>query len=560
MAHHHITLSTLVLEFLRMHPHILALYIVSLAVMPIQEILLPITYGHVVKAITERKDLVAPFIKVVIVITIIQLGYFFQDWMEVHIFPMMGNFFRKRMITHILDSNESAYNEQKTGSIIAKLVKLPSTFFSYLEAVRVYIIPQIVVFVLAIVYLWYHDWMLGGSLFLVVLCVLSFVLFAPQWCLPLASQRDMVFNDMHEEIDDVLRNMLSVYNSGQRSAEDERLDTFEDKFVQLNKQSIWCGLQYKAVLVPVQICFMMFFMWRCYNLVKRRRMETGRFVSLFMTVLYLNGSVMRMIAQIKELVMKNGIMDQGIQMFENDIGEGSVDGKATRHCNNGRERIENTEKNILSIRNVSFAYPLTTVNTVSNFSMDIADGERVLLTGRIGAGKSSILKLLMKYNTPNQGEIYYKGIPYCSLTADYIRKEFGFVAQHPILFNRSIYDNIVYGTSPPKSRADILEMLHALGLESMFATFPQGIDGLVGKNGSYLSGGQRQVCMILRVMLQNPSVILLDEPTASIDEGTKDMVYNLLTVMIKSKKRTVIMVSHDEFLNKFADRIIHVVG
>jgi ABC-type bacteriocin/lantibiotic exporter with double-glycine peptidase domain len=115
----------------------------------------------------------------------------------------------------------------------------------------------------------------------------------------------------------------------------------------------------------------------------------------------------------------------------------------------------------------------------------------------------------------------------------------------------------VYGSEAIGITIDqVEELIRNLGLESMFDNLEQGLMSLAGKNGSKLSGGQRQVVWILRVLLQEPEILLLDEPTASIDVETKDTIYALLSKLMHD--RTVVMVTHDEYLLQHCDRVIEL--
>ena len=187
-------------------------------------------------------------------------------------------------------------------------------------------------------------------------------------------------------------------------------------------------------------------------------------------------------------------------------------------------------------------------------TLDIMRNQKVLVMGRIGRGKSTLLKLIMKYDTPQSGQLYFEGKAYNDIDETYMRSKIGYVPQYPQLFNRTIFENITYGTSGT-SKEYVHSLLVDLELEHMFDSFTDGLDMVVGKGGSKLSGGQSQVVWILRVMLQDPEILLLDEPTASIDDTTKNVVRGLLVGMMKHD-RTVVMVSHDEYLVAHVDRLI----
>jgi subfamily B ATP-binding cassette protein MsbA len=590
-----LTLTNMVIEFVKENPYVLYMYVVSLILLPLNDILMPIATGNIIKKIGNFKnaqEILKPFVVIIAIIIVLQLGIFFTDYMEVSIFPRMCTFFRRKMIYYIVDLNETKYNEQESGSIIANLVKLPGTFFVLIEIIRIYIVPLTIVFCIAVAYFFTIDTQLAIALLIVVVAVLAMVYAAPNVCLGYSSKRDNVLNAMHTEIDDILHNLISIYNSGQMQAEDVRLMEFQNKFEQLHKNSFTCAMHFKTFIIFLQLCFFSFFMYRSYHLVVIKKLDNAKFVSMFLIALYLNGSMLRMSSQLKDLVNKMGVIDESMmKVFGRDIVKASCKGKGNNmiETNNNNTIVPNSNS-IIKFVDVSLTYDGTTTRAVNRVSFEVVQGECVMLKGKNGTGKSSILKLIMKYNLPDEpnelndlddlnvkandlndkenkigmgmdmdmGDIYFKGIPYCTLTPTFIRQNIGFVPQTSVLFNRSIYDNIVYGTSEPhKSRLEVERWLVELGLQTIFGKFPNGIDGVVGKNGSFLSGGQRQIVTVLRVILQDPAIILMDEPTAAIDVETKQIVQQLLTHLV-DMKRTIIMVSHDEFLEKFASRVIHI--
>jgi len=174
--------------------------------------------------------------------------------------------------------------------------------------------------------------------------------------------------------------------------------------------------------------------------------------------------------------------------------------------------------------------------------------------GKIGSGKSTLISLLMKYQTPQAGEIFIKGVPYSTLSSKEIRKRVCYIPQSPILLNRSVYENIVYGLSAPPNAEEIMATIKQLGLTSFLENLPKGLDTNVGVHGSKLSGGQRQIIWILKALFSKPDIIIMDEPTAAVDDSTKQSVHKLLTKVMKDK--TVIMITHDPYLLKFASRVI----
>jgi ABC-type bacteriocin/lantibiotic exporter with double-glycine peptidase domain len=160
---------------------------------------------------------------------------------------------------------------------------------------------------------------------------------------------------------------------------------------------------------------------------------------------------------------------------------------------------------------------------------------------------------LIKLNNPTDGTIFLNGISYSDISLKDIRKKIGYVPQQPVLFNRSILDNIKY-SNINISNETIMSLLHELNLIEAFSNLENGLDTKIGKNGSKISGGQRQLIWSLRILLHDPEILILDEPTASLDEKTKSLLIRLYDHFMGDK--TIIMVTHDQTLMKYARRTI----
>jgi ABC-type bacteriocin/lantibiotic exporter with double-glycine peptidase domain len=187
--------------------------------------------------------------------------------------------------------------------------------------------------------------------------------------------------------------------------------------------------------------------------------------------------------------------------------------------------------------------------------MDIKKGERIALVGDIGAGKSTLLKIILGLIHPRSGDLFLNGKNYKTLKQIDIFGKFGYMTQTPILFNRSILDNILF-SNPNSSRKQVEELLKEFGLDTVFNKLDKGIDTMVGKNGSKLSGGQKQVVWFLRIYLHDPEILLFDEPTASLSTKSKETLMKLINKGFANK--TIIMASHDDFLIKMATRKVRM--
>ena len=187
------------------------------------------------------------------------------------------------------------------------------------------------------------------------------------------------------------------------------------------------------------------------------------------------------------------------------------------------------------------------------FNLTIKPGESIALVGHTGAGKSSIIKLISRFYEFQSGEITIDGTDIRQLDLESYRRKLGIVSQVPFLFDGTVADNIRYA-APDATDAEIISMANKIGERDWLDTLPQGIDSPVGERGSQLSMGQRQMVALMRVLIHNPEIFILDEATASIDPFTESQIQEALDLIIQNT--TAIVIAHRLSTIRNVDRII----
>jgi len=202
--------------------------------------------------------------------------------------------------------------------------------------------------------------------------------------------------------------------------------------------------------------------------------------------------------------------------------------------------------------NVGFSY--TPEEAVLNdFTLHIDPGETLALVGHTGAGKTSIGRLIARFYEFQSGEIRIDGIDIRDYDLVALRQQMGIVSQVPFLFSGSIQENVQYGC-PICSREDIINIGQKIGEAEWLETLPNGLDTQVGERGSQLSMGQRQLVALMRVLIQKPSIFILDEATASIDPFTETQIQTALDMILS--ETTSILIAHRLSTVRSADRIL----
>ncbi len=211
-------------------------------------------------------------------------------------------------------------------------------------------------------------------------------------------------------------------------------------------------------------------------------------------------------------------------------------------------------KGLVEFDNVYFKYEDDEANILNGVSMKIMPGEKVALLGPTGAGKSTIISLLMKFYEPDKGMIRIDGRDINEYSRPFIRSKIGVVLQKPFLFSTSIKENIAY-SNPDTHIDEIVESAKVANIHDIIKDgFPNSYDTVIGEKGVTLSGGQKQRVTLARTLLKNPDILVLDDSTSAIDTETEFEIQKALRSVINSK--TTVVIAHRITSVQDCDRII----
>ncbi|MDD4784574.1 MAG: ATP-binding cassette domain-containing protein [Candidatus Pacebacteria bacterium] len=207
----------------------------------------------------------------------------------------------------------------------------------------------------------------------------------------------------------------------------------------------------------------------------------------------------------------------------------------------------------IELKNVTFNYPGNTNNVFKNLNLTINSNEKIALVGKSGAGKTTIVTLLLRFYDVVSGGIYIDGINVKNFKKKDLRSLFGIVPQDPIMFNDTIKYNICYGKQKA-SMSEIIQACKTANIYDFIESLPEKFDTQVGERGIKLSGGQKQRLAIARVVLSNPKIIVFDEATSQLDSESEKEIQDAFWKIAQTK--TTIIIAHRLSTVIHADRII----
>jgi ABC transporter fused permease/ATP-binding protein len=281
-------------------------------------------------------------------------------------------------------------------------------------------------------------------------------------------------------------------------------------------------------------------MWYGASLVAEGQMSVGELVSFVLYTTFIGGSIAGLGDIYSQLQKAIGSSERVLEILDE---EPESESGATSDKFEGR----------IEFSNVGFHYPTRPeVEVLKNVSFEIQSGEKVALAGHSGAGKSTIIQLLLRFYEADKGLIRIDGRDVKDWDLKVLRSKIGTVPQEVLLFGGSIRENIAYA-KPGATEAEIIEAAKKANAWQFISQFPEGLETLVGERGVKLSGGQRQRVAIARAILKDPAILILDEATSSLDAESEFLVQQALDELMKG--RTTLIIAHRLATIRKVDRI-----
>ncbi|OOM11958.1 ABC transporter ATP-binding protein [Clostridium saccharobutylicum] len=222
--------------------------------------------------------------------------------------------------------------------------------------------------------------------------------------------------------------------------------------------------------------------------------------------------------------------------------------------NKGKDQYLNEKIQSIKLENVNFKYKNSIKNVLDSLNFEINKGEKVLISGENGTGKSTLIKLLSGLYEPIQGKVLYNNLDLATINKESLRNHISIVSQNIFLFKGTVLDNILYGQNE-KKRDEVEKLINELNMGDYINRLPNGLDSEIIQNNNGISGGQAQVIAFIRAILLNKDIIILDEPISNVDAETRNIILNVLKE--SNFDGILIMISHFtegmEFINKIVN-------
>jgi ABC-type multidrug transport system fused ATPase/permease subunit len=536
----------LYLRFIKKNWQLYTLYFITLLTIPLSETVMPDLYGKIIANLkgSNMDKSTKIFMKLIGIWISIQILNLAQSYINMHIVPKFQSFIRQYFFDRIIESYSENYQELELGKIISKIIRSPGIVQSIFVEIKDFLLSNMFMTVSNFIYLSSHNLTLGIIFLISVIFIyiLSYIYF--RVCNGYITDTQESYDQVHEEIQDTLSNLISIYTSQQSKNEKIRIREYNITTNTNQRNTYKCNNKFRIMFSLVYIIVFLALNYYAYKLLKDKEIKLSAFVSIFI----LNYSIFSFISSF----YYDAYTFMNMYTKVNHITD-FIEGLPIYKSANGIE-LQDTEDLNIAFDKVVFRHSPTVEPIYNGLSFEIPFGQSVAVMGTIGSGKSTMAKLLVRLQKYHGGAININEHKIEDLDLINLRKNVLYVPQHPILFNRTLWDNISYGLGPEIQVEDFYNVLRENGMGDLVEIYESKMYEKVGKTGSNLSGGQRQIIWLIRCLLRPSKIIILDEPTSALDEKNAQNVIKLIRKL--SEGRTLIVITHDSDLLPYMDRMI----
>jgi ABC-type multidrug transport system fused ATPase/permease subunit len=534
------------LEFLKNNYKTYFLYFITLSNIPLAKIGMPHIYGKLISNLNKKK-IDKSF---TILIGLIFFWFFIQciimcsHYIRSRILPLFSAFIRTRMVDEIMERYKMHYEELQVGDTLTKIIKAPWLAEDIFFIAEDFVFRNIAIIVSGFFYLFYHNKRLGGIYILSMAVIIIICYFFVNDCKQYISTSETTYDKTHEEIEDTLSNLMSIYTSRKTEFEKKRISKLSNDIYEAENVIMKCNNKYRMFFTIVFLIIFIILNLYSFRLYKNKEITLEVLISIIIINYSLIWTFMSVYYDAKKFLDIKGRVD----VFSDYING------LPNISHNNKLQLKNLKNIKVHFNNIGFYYKKDKF-IVRNINLTFNNNDIIGLVGHIGSGKSTIAKLLVRLIEYQEGSIFINSTEINKINIDSLRDNIMYIPQHPKLFNRTLFNNIVYGINEKNiDENEIYKLIDKISIKSTSDKFKQNMFKKVGKNGSLLSGGQRQIVWLIRSILKNSKIIILDEPTSSLDNASKKQVINFIKEF--SEDRIIILITHDSSLLKYTTRIV----
>jgi len=556
------TVDVLYFDFIKIYWKIIvALILVNIILFPaiqlIQPIILTAIFDNLSK-ITNKTDLFdftsifkdktsVYFLYVYVIIWIVIIGaHTLKNAIDLYLSPKIHGFTRTVIHNKIIDRYKNDYKDIKIGNITTLLHSINRlTIYAWTFFTQEYL-PQMLSMLVVCFYFLFYDVQIFVYLFVsLILSFIGYVLAYDIYNIK-NSNREREVKKIWNKLGDDINNLMNIYINN-------TVDEEKNKFIELNETEININTDLKnyenltSHLIQLVVLIMYIAVYlRLFHLLKIKKQSVSFVISSFIILQGVLYNQLDIIWKVESVIFW---FISTISFYSDSISN------ILLHENNNY--VKNNIKNgKIVFDNICFKYNKTDSNYLfKDFSFTINSNDKVAILGRSGSGKTTLMKMIVDLHRPQKGSIYIDNINVKNIDNEYLRGKVMYVNQRTLLFDKSVMYNIKYGNEII-SDDKILKLIQKYDLQTIYKELQNGLQSSCGVNGNNLSIGMQKTTIILRSIINDSKIIIMDEPLSGLDQQTRQKIIKLIVTECKNK--TLIVITHDKEILPYMNKQINL--
>lgn len=466
---------------------------------------------------------------------------FFRVWLFAKVSERSMRDIRVSLYSRMVQLPMTFFDKRRTGELISRITADVSMLQETFSTTLAELFRQIITLIAGVIFLMATTPKLTLFMLATFPLLIIIAMVFGKFIRKLSKQTQDELAAANVIVEETLHSIMTVKSFAGEDYESNRYNKGLNKVVKVALKAAGFRGAFISFIIFALFGGIVAVMWYGATLVASGDMSIGDLVSFVLYTTFIGGSIAGLGDIYGQVQKAIGSSERVLEILDEDPEVSTADFQKVKVHGN------------IHFDQVRFTYPTRPeVEVLKNINLDIKAGEKVALAGHSGAGKSTIIQLLLKFYPVQNGTVSVDGKPLQEWNLKQLRSNIGIVPQEVLLFGGSIRENIAYA-KPEASEEEIIEAAKKANAWQFISKFPEGLDTKVGERGVKLSGGQRQRVAIARAILKNPAILILDEATSSLDSESEALVQEALDELMKN--RTTIIIAHRLGTIRKVDRI-----
>lgn len=446
--------------------------------------------------------------------------------------PKLEGYIRRSIVHALYEKNKRNFEDIRSGEFVQNLMKISDTAANAFSHFNYNILPLVMIAIITAIRLSMINRKIGCFFMCYVLVYAITFYYLLKRNVELSIARSAKSSEYYDYIDDMFINAKTIITSGYLNKEIHNIYSNDMSFNRAQTVEYNNLTKFKMIISTINIGMFAIAIYLVIKFYKSNKISRYDMILMLAIFIFLLGRVKQLSRNLCESVVVFGNINEMNKVIKKLYDD-------TRHTGVYKDFITN---GTIEVRDLNFSYG--DLNVIRKLTFSVGKNNPLLIIGPSGVGKTTVIQLLLGLKHYNSGSIIIDNIELSHIDIDYLRTKTSYISQTPSLFSKSIIYNLGYGLELSEN-----ELINRIKNEPLFNVINKlDLHKNIGKNGSNLSGGQRQAIILLREFIGNKPIVFLDEATASVDEKHLTDALNLIKRMAQNK--TVIIVTHQHEIKK----------